>query len=52
MISYIKGTLERRAESYIIIETGGIGYRIFVSSATLANCLRQVRKRRFIPTSV
>ena len=36
MISYIKGTLERRAESYIIIETGGIGYRIFISPATLA----------------
>ena len=29
MISYIRGTLERRAESYIIIETGGIGYRIY-----------------------
>ena len=36
MISYIKGTLERRAESFIIIETGGIGYQIFVSPATLA----------------
>ena len=36
MISYIKGTLERRAESYIILETGGIGYCIFVSPATLA----------------
>lgn len=36
MISYIKGTLERRAESYIIVETGGIGYQIFVSPATLA----------------
>ena len=36
MISYIKGTLERRAESYIIIETGGIGYQVFVSPATLA----------------
>lgn len=36
MISYIKGTLERRAESYIIIETGGIGFRVFVSPATLA----------------
>ena len=36
MISYVKGTLERRAESYIVIETGGIGYRIFVSPATLA----------------
>ncbi len=36
MIAYIKGTLERRAESYIIIETGGIGYQIFVSPVTLA----------------
>lgn len=36
MIAYIKGTLERRTESYIIIETGGIGYQIFVSPATLA----------------
>lgn len=36
MIAYINGTLERRAESYIIIETGGIGYQIFVSPATLA----------------
>lgn len=36
MISYIKGALERRAESYIIIEAGGIGYQIFVSPATLA----------------
>lgn len=36
MISYIKGTLERRADSYIIIETGGIGFQVFVSPATLA----------------
>lgn len=36
MISYIKGTLEWRTESYIIIENGGIGYRVFVSPATLA----------------
>ena len=31
MISYIKGTLERRGENDIIVEAGGIGYRIFVS---------------------
>ena len=36
MISYIKGTLERRGENDIIVEAGGIGYRICVSSATLA----------------
>ena len=34
MISYIKGTLERRGENDIIVEAGG--YRIFVSPATLA----------------
>ena len=32
MISYIKGTLERRGENDIIVEAGGIGYRIFVST--------------------
>ena len=31
MISYIKGTLERRGENDIIVEAGGIGYRIFFS---------------------
>ena len=36
MISYIKGALERRGENDIIVEAGGIGYRIFVSPATLA----------------
>lgn len=40
MISYIKGKLERRGESYIIIETGGIGFQIFVSPATLAKLPR------------
>lgn len=36
MIAYIKGTLVRCTESDIIVETGGIGYQIFVSPATLA----------------
>ncbi len=36
MISYIRGSLERRAENFIIIESGGIGYQVFVSPATLA----------------
>lgn len=36
MISYIKGTLAQRAEGFIILETGGIGYQILVSAATLA----------------
>ena len=36
MIAYIKGTLQRCGISDILVETGGIGYRIFVSPATLA----------------
>lgn len=34
MISYIKGSLEYTAEGVIIVETGGVGYRIFVSPMT------------------
>ncbi len=36
MISYIKGTLAQRGESYIVLETGGIGYQIFVSAGFLS----------------
>lgn len=36
MISYIKGTLEYINESFIIVETGGIGYRIVVPTSVLA----------------
>lgn len=36
MISYIKGVLAHRGESYIILETGGIGYQIFVSTEVLS----------------
>lgn len=36
MISYIRGSLERRTENFIVLESGGIGYQIFVSPATLA----------------
>lgn len=36
MISYIKGALVHRGESSIIVETGGIGYQIFVSAGMLS----------------
>lgn len=36
MISYIKGTLVHQGESYIVLETGGIGYQIFVSVVMLS----------------
>ncbi len=36
MISYIKGVLVHRGENGIIVETGGIGYQIFVSAGMLS----------------
>jgi Holliday junction DNA helicase RuvA len=35
MYAYIKGTLEARGGDFIIIEAGGIGYRLFTSLSTL-----------------
>jgi len=35
MYAYIKGRLESRGDGYIIIDNGGIGYRIFVLFFTL-----------------
>lgn len=43
MISYIKGILDYVSESFIIVEAGGIGYKIFVSSSVLGR-LPQVGK--------
>lgn len=36
MISYIKGSLEECGDGFIIVETSGLGYCIFVSPITLA----------------
>lgn len=35
MYAYIKGTLEARGKDHIIIEAGGIGYKVFVPMTTL-----------------
>ncbi len=35
MISFIRGILDYVSENYIIVEAGGIGYKIFVSSSVL-----------------
>ena len=40
MISFIKGRLEEISEQSIILETGGIGYRIQVSPQTIARIPR------------
>lgn len=35
MFSYIKGTIEAKLSDYIILETGGIGYKIFMSPTAI-----------------
>ena len=35
MISYIKGRLEIKSKDYIIIDVGGIGYKIFMSETVI-----------------
>ncbi len=36
MYAYIKGTLEEKAKDSIVIDVGGIGYKIFVSDQSMA----------------
>ncbi len=35
MFAYIKGTLEMKFENYVVIDVGGIGYKIFMSDRTI-----------------
>lgn len=35
MFAYIKGKLETKAITYVVIETGGIGYKIFMSAKAI-----------------
>ena len=35
MYAYIKGTLEIKTAEYVVIETGGIGYKVFMSETAI-----------------
>ncbi len=35
MFAYIKGTLEERGNNYVVIDVGGIGYKIFMSDNSI-----------------
>lgn len=37
MISYIKGIITYKTNAFVVVECNGIGYKIFVSSATLSS---------------
>ena len=36
MFSYIKGSLEVKSNGYIVVECGGIGYKVFMSDKSLS----------------
>lgn len=40
MIGYIKGQIAEMGDGYVILDNGGIGYRIFVSSFTLSKAVQ------------
>ena len=35
MFAYIKGVLEAKADTYVVVETGGIGYKVFMPSTAI-----------------
>lgn len=37
MYSYIKGSLEEKMSNYIVVENGGIGYKIFMSKTAIGH---------------
>ena len=37
MLAYIKGMLEIKTKGYIVVEAGGLGYKIFMPESTIAN---------------
>ena len=50
MLAYIKGTLEMKMTEYIVIDVGGLGYKIFMSEAgieKLGNIGEQVKVHTF-----
>ena len=41
MISYIKGTITHKGETFVVLECQGIGYKISVSDTTLSRLDQQ-----------
>ena len=37
MFAYIKGSLEEKANGYVVIDVGGIGYKVFMSDVAIQN---------------
>ena len=43
MFAYVKGILEEKMSNYVIVETAGIGYKIFMSD----NSIQTIGERHF-----
>lgn len=37
MLAYIKGTLEMKFDNYVVIDVGGLGYKVFMSETSIEN---------------
>ena len=35
MLAYIKGSLEQKSKNYIVIDVGGLGYKVFMSENSI-----------------
>ena len=35
MFAYIKGSLEQKSNNYVVIDVGGIGYKIFMATKAI-----------------
>lgn len=50
MYSYIKGTLTALTNAYSVLETGGIGYKLFISLNTCSHLSKHMQKEALLHT--
>ena len=50
MIAYLKGNIISRGEDFLILETGGVGYKVLVSEESLKNLSQKKEAEFFIFT--
>ena len=44
MISFLEGTIEFKAEKFVVVNVSGVGYKVFVSTDTLAKIPEKMRQ--------
>jgi Holliday junction DNA helicase RuvA len=38
MLAFIRGTVKAKGQGFVVVETGGLGYQVFVNSVVYADC--------------